>query len=236
MDIYTILSSKPHNQHYLNRYIMFIQNCKLKNQLNKYEYMEKHHICPKAKDMFPEYKSLDIYSWNKIELTVRQHFIAHIILWKVFPYTNSQTFALWAMKHKNKEKINSKLYESLKKDHSLKITNLSKNMIHSDNSKLMRSKKMSNKIWITDGVQNMRISNTQIIPENYYIGRSIIKSVNRTEISKKFGKIAGDNNKNKVIAFDLIELKPVSISREIFINDKERFCGITSKRIPQNYR
>jgi hypothetical protein len=114
MDIYSILSSKPHNPHYLNRYITFVQKCQQKN-VDYYGYVEKHHICPKAKDMFPEYKSLSKHVWNKAELTPRQHFISHIILWKTFPNT-SQEDALWAMKHKNGQDINSRLYESLRID------------------------------------------------------------------------------------------------------------------------
>lgn len=76
MNIYTILSSKEHNSHNLNRYIKFIES--LKNQkISEDEYTESHHICPKAKDMFPEYKCLKTHAWNKIILTARQHFIAH---------------------------------------------------------------------------------------------------------------------------------------------------------------
>lgn len=32
MDIYKILASKPHNPHYLNRYIRFIEWCQLANK------------------------------------------------------------------------------------------------------------------------------------------------------------------------------------------------------------
>ena len=54
MDIYSILSSKPHNPHYLNRYITFIEQCQQKN-VDYHGYVENHHICQKADDMFPEY-------------------------------------------------------------------------------------------------------------------------------------------------------------------------------------
>ena len=115
MDIYSILSSKPHNPHYLNRYIRFVVYCQQKN-VDYDGYAESHHICPKAKDMFPEYSSFAKHSWNKSTLTLRQHFIAHMLLWKSFPKTKSQMYALHAMKNKNKMKINSRLYESLKTD------------------------------------------------------------------------------------------------------------------------
>lgn len=115
MDIYTILSSKPHNPHYLNRYITFIEQCQLKNVA--YEgYTERHHICPKANDMFPEYSSFSDYPWNLAILTARQHFIAHVMLWKVFPTVNSITFAAHSLRSYQNKKINSRLYESLNKE------------------------------------------------------------------------------------------------------------------------
>ena len=56
MDIYKILSSKTHNSHHLSRYIKFIKN--LENQsFQENEFTEIHHICPKAKDLFPEYEN-----------------------------------------------------------------------------------------------------------------------------------------------------------------------------------
>lgn len=117
MDIYSILASKPHNPHYLNRYITFIQNCQRHNK-REGEYYEKHHICPKAVDMFPEYASFAINEWNKILLTHRQHFIAHLILWKTFPSFNSQLIALNLMK-KNSEIKNSKLYHIMRTNYRI---------------------------------------------------------------------------------------------------------------------
>ena len=83
-DIYSILSSKPHNPHYLKRYWKFIQWCQDANQNTIPEYTEEHHICPKAKDLFPEYKSTSKYQWNIVNLSNKQHIIAHVILWKSY--------------------------------------------------------------------------------------------------------------------------------------------------------
>jgi len=80
-DIYAILASKPHNSHYLKRYVKFIFSCTHQPG----EYTEKHHICPKATDLFPEYRSFRQYPWNRVVLTARQHIIAHLLLWKSFP-------------------------------------------------------------------------------------------------------------------------------------------------------
>ncbi len=90
-DIYKLLATKPHNPHHLKRYVKFVFSCKYQPG----EYVEKHHICPKAKDLFPEYSSFKKYPWNMVLLTARQHIIAHVLLWKCF--SGSQIFALNCM-------------------------------------------------------------------------------------------------------------------------------------------
>src|SRR5210317_797004 len=101
--IYSILASKPHNKHYMSRYIRLIE------AYNDSTEGEKHHICPKAKDMFPEYTNLVENPWNKILLPTRAHRLAHLILAKAFPDVLSQSYS--AVKFFRKD-INSKLYES----------------------------------------------------------------------------------------------------------------------------
>lgn len=113
MDIYSILASKPHNPHYLNRYITFIAQCRQKN-IGYGGYTEEHHICPKANDMFPEYENFRQYSWNRAVLTARQHFIAHTILWKAYPSIKSNCESLWCISHMKKQKVSSRLYEKLR--------------------------------------------------------------------------------------------------------------------------
>jgi len=105
-----ILKTKQHNIHYLNRYINFIEKCGIKNKhLPLDEYTERHHICPKASDLFPEYENFKIHSWNLIELTARQHIIAHVMLWKV--YGGSQAVALDCMLDKFNYLTNEKLFK-----------------------------------------------------------------------------------------------------------------------------
>lgn len=87
--IYDILASKPHNPHYLRRYYNFILECKSEGRT------EDHHICPKAKDLFPEYASFIDHPWNRKQLSVRQHYVAHMLLWKA--YGGSQTYAFHLM-------------------------------------------------------------------------------------------------------------------------------------------
>jgi hypothetical protein len=124
MDLNKILASKPHNPHYLKKYISFINNCIKYNAPNE-TYTENHHICPKSKDMFPEYKCLKTNPWNKATLTYRQHIIAHVFLWKTFNNLSQtlsviRTIGQYHTQDLKIKSINSKLIESIKKDLSNK--------------------------------------------------------------------------------------------------------------------
>ena len=126
--IIEILKSKPHNPHYLNRYIKFINGCQIANlNLSLNEYTETHHILPKAKELFPEYKDLRKNKWNSVRLTARQHIIAHIILWKVYGGTSFLPLYYMLINNNNPSKrkesikvyqINSHFLSKLKELHS----------------------------------------------------------------------------------------------------------------------
>ena len=62
------------NYHYYNRYIKFIKS-RYSRTIPENSYTEIHHILPKC------YGGTDSKS-NLIELTAREHFIAHWLLWK----------------------------------------------------------------------------------------------------------------------------------------------------------
>lgn len=132
MDIYiqNLIISKSINDHYTTRYIKFISNYlnqeKIKNET------EQHHILPKCKDLFPEYKSLYKNPWNSVHLTKRQHFIAHWMLCKVFG--ESQIRAFWLM-CRGRNVIPSKLYEKLKYDQGKQISKISKGNKHGKGQK-----------------------------------------------------------------------------------------------------
>jgi hypothetical protein len=44
---------------------------------------ERHHILPKGKYLFPEFKSLKIHKWNGVSLTHKEHFVCHLLLTKM---------------------------------------------------------------------------------------------------------------------------------------------------------
>lgn len=116
--LYEILTEYPHNKHYLLRYIKFIEYCKQSNKDKNLAYTEKHHICMSS--MFPELSCFKEFPWNCAILTARQHYIAHLILWKC--YRNRQSaFAFHIMAHGNSNGKRysirlSRVYENLLKD------------------------------------------------------------------------------------------------------------------------
>ena len=113
----THLRSIHHNKHYLDRYITFIRKCQSQS-LTIDEYTEEHHICPKS--MFPHFIKLKKFPWNGINLTARQHFLAHIMLWKAYG-NREMTLTVYFMKNVGNHKINSRLYERFKKKRSVYI-------------------------------------------------------------------------------------------------------------------
>lgn len=113
-----ILRSKPHNPRYLQRYVDFIRS-----RAPSTGPVEKHHICPKAKSLFPEYKSFSANPWNRIDLTPREHYIAHLLLWKA--YGGSQAIAISRMIHASKIEVkSSRIYEQVRADHANEISRL----------------------------------------------------------------------------------------------------------------
>jgi hypothetical protein len=100
------------SQHYFNKYLKFIHYCQT---TNKNGYTEKHHIIPGSMGGSNE-------PFNIIQLSAREHFITHWMLWKAYQ-NKEMTFAFWSMrmnpKKKRTFKLTSKTYSILKEQHSL---------------------------------------------------------------------------------------------------------------------
>jgi len=75
-------------------------------------YTEIHHIIPKS-------LGGDNSKHNLVSLTPREHFICHLLLTKFTVSTDKAKMitAAFTMIHRNKEKINSKIYEKLRNEH-----------------------------------------------------------------------------------------------------------------------
>lgn len=110
---------------YYRWYYLIIEKALGQNRIKRsvtheeYQYFEEHHILPSC--IFPEYKSFKKYSWNKVMLTAREHFVCHMLLPK-FAAEDTHRFklvhALYAMANQNnnqQQRNNSKMYEYAKK-------------------------------------------------------------------------------------------------------------------------
>ena len=162
-DIYAILSSKSHNPHYLNRYYKFILLCTLANKnLSKSVYTENHHICPKAKDHFPEYTNLRIFPWNSIRLTRRQHIIAHYIL--------AKSYNTWGMWESIKRIIHQRGFNS---KNNIKLLKLASDQVK------VNKKGVFTRGYLKDGTPNVKQSTKDLLSnlktEYYSIPENIEK-------------------------------------------------------------
>ena len=160
---------------HLKRYETFIQSRKSR-VLPINSLYEVHHIIPRA------IGGLDIPS-NLIKLTLREHFIAHLILWKL--YGGSMTYAFYFLsKSKSKGSLSSRQSEALRSD-------------------LLSFQK--NKICITNGLQNRCILATDIIPQGFYRGSTQKKSeikLNALRNLKKTTRRITDGLLNKTVGID----------------------------------
>jgi hypothetical protein len=99
------------SEHQLNRYLKFIDSCKNKEIVGFYE---KHHIIPRSLGGTDE-------ATNLVKLTARKHFIAHLMLSKMFKGNSyiKMHHAIWNMVNRDKGvRTTSRTYEILRQKRS----------------------------------------------------------------------------------------------------------------------
>jgi hypothetical protein len=95
----------PENKHHLVRYTHFIWS-RLFRTLPEGTYTEKHHIVPKSFGMNKDYIS---QPWNIVKLSAKEHYIAHMMLWKAFGYQMTFAFMKMSLGHTCPSSLYSKL-------------------------------------------------------------------------------------------------------------------------------
>jgi len=135
---------------HLIRYVNFI-NSRPERDLHQKGF-HTHHIYPKSiakKNNVEDFNG----DWNLIELTPREHFIAHMILWKA--YKGKMTQAFWYMNHNKKynEKLTARQYEKLEFEKRKILGEISKN-----------------KTCVNNGTNNLWIKLDDQIPNGYKKG------------------------------------------------------------------
>lgn len=127
-------------------------------------YKEQHHIIPTSLGGSDD-------NLNKVALTGREHYIAHLLLAR-FNRCSQTSLALWCMqmkpsKNSDRPCIKSgRMYEWVRKE-CAKYTSRN-NKISSKGNKNSQFGSM----WITDGVLNKKISKDVDIPEGWNLGRT----------------------------------------------------------------
>ena len=74
-------------------------------------YFEKHHIVPRC-------RGGDDSTSNLVLFTAREHYVAHILLWKIYPEDKNLFHAAWMMSNRTLQKRDSRLYALLKEQHA----------------------------------------------------------------------------------------------------------------------
>ena len=190
------------NQKHLERYVKFINSRPERDLIRNGSKYNVHHIIPRS------LSGTDDKS-NLIKLTHREHFIAHMILWKT--YSAEMAYAFWIIS--NIYTLNARLYASLKKDINNLVSTSQKGRIvvnngiktlrckpesipygfqlgHlykvSDEHKQQYSDFFSQSKWITDGTKNLRININEETPINFYLGKTEHnKTTKRGDFSRK---------------------------------------------------
>jgi hypothetical protein len=160
-------------------------------------YTEVHHIIPRCLNG-------NNCEENLVILTAREHFIAHLLLCKIYPKHKGLRLALWMMtnvKYKNQERYspNSRLYEMIRLEYSESIkgvNNPNYNKKHSDETK----KKMSQKAKERTGEKNNFHGKTHSVETREKIKKTITGFNHSEETKRKMmedrkGKVSGRKGK-----------------------------------------
>jgi hypothetical protein len=162
------------------RYQKFIKSRKDRT-IPKDSIIEKHHIIPKS-------LGGDNSKENLIKLTAKEHFIAHLILWKAYGGKMAQAFFMMNQRNttsgKYEGKLTSRQYSRLREDHSI----YRKKFQHKEESKKKTSASM------------IGVSKSQSHREN------IAKARKGTHTSDEVKKILSESHKGK-------KLSPESIAK-----------------------
>lgn len=88
------------------------------------DYVERHHIVPKC-------MGGDNSDSNIVELTAREHYVAHLLLVKLYPNNKGVWYAANMMANRN-----SRMYEWVRKQHALRVSLDHTGVKHSEKAKV----------------------------------------------------------------------------------------------------
>lgn len=185
-----------------------------KRVILKYVYVEKHHIEPKC--ICPG-KTKD--KNNIVKLYAREHFIAHLLLCRIYPHENKLFYAVIRMLNTKKYKHvrNNKYYEHLRKiaSKSLKGQNNPNYNNHklsgknhpnygkkfSEETKRKIGIKSKGRVWPEESKK--RLSVLMKGQKNHFYGKQHTQ-LTRNKISKNHINVSGESNPNTKLTWDIV--------------------------------
>jgi hypothetical protein len=160
------------NKIHLIRYQKFIDSRK-QRIIPENIYIEKHHIIPRSMG------GNDLEE-NLIDLTAREHFIAHLILWKV--YGGSMVTAFYFMQHKGTNtckhgcKLTSRQFQLLKENNSKQKLGVNNPMYGKNPCSFMTEE--------TIIARNRKISESKLGSKNPMSNPDSIKKMKQSKLGK----------------------------------------------------
>ena len=193
------------NEYYIRKYIKFITS--RKTTYEKFKTVN-HHILPKSKQFFPQFKNLNEHCWNLSILTNREHFIAHKMLHLAFP-GSSMSIAFFNMSN-IQGNTNSKIYEKSKYFQSLNNKIITQCPIR--NAKI--SKALTGKPKSAEHIAKLKghivSDETKIKLRNANLGKKHT-AISKSKMSESRKGRAGGNNMDKISLQKMAATKMQSI-------------------------
>ena len=154
-------------------------------------YKEKHHILPRCMGGSDD-------SSNLVELTAREHFIAHLLLLKMYPNKHSliKAINLMCIQNSKQDRSLNQMYGWLREKFSKEMSQSQQGINNSQFGSM----------WISnlELKASKKISKSEIIPEGWKIGRildfdsHIEKQDKKEEIEKKKKELLEKKNQEKI--------------------------------------
>lgn len=165
-------------------------------ELDKSLYKERHHIIPKC-------LGGDNKKCNLVNLLPREHYIAHLLLSKIYPNNIKLTYAFWMMsngnlKNKRKYKVSSRAYEEIKN----KISEINKKREppfkgrrHTKEAiQKNREAKLGNKIWLG----KTHLEESKKLMSIKRLGKPLPKETREKMSESKKGKKLSEETRNNM--------------------------------------
>lgn len=108
---------------------------------------ERHHIVPVS-------MGGSNLKTNLVNLTPREHFIAHMLLWRIHRNV-SMSYALWQMSHTRGQRINGRMYEVLRSQIASQVSKLMTNRIVTQVTRDKMSKSFTGRIFTQEHRDNI---------------------------------------------------------------------------------